>query len=71
MALTEDEPPMTLPRAHSTRRPPTFSSGSAKVHPIVQPILKDLAPSKWDVNEGIAVPTACFEQQDARFPVRR
>jgi hypothetical protein len=30
MALIEDEPPITLPRAHSTRRPSIVGSGSAK-----------------------------------------
>jgi hypothetical protein len=30
MALIEDEPPITLPRAHSTRRPARFGSGSVK-----------------------------------------
>src|ERR1700685_1770392 len=30
MALIEDEPPITLPRAHSIARPPIESSGSQK-----------------------------------------
>jgi hypothetical protein len=30
MALVDEDPPITLPRAHSTLRPPTLSSGSQK-----------------------------------------
>ena len=38
---------------------------AAEIHPVVQPLLEDLAPAERNVDPGIAVPAAGLEQEHA------
>ena len=41
----------------------------AEIHPVVQPLLQDLAPAERDVDPGVAVPAAGLEQQHRALAV--
>ena len=74
MALIDDEPPITLPRAHSIARSSMCGSGLGEIHPVVQAAREDAAPAERNVDPRIAVPAAGFEHQHARVlgqPVRQ
>src|SRR5713101_7109306 len=69
MALIEEEPPITLPRGHSTWRPSIVASGSAKYFQSCLRRSNNPAPGERDVNQGITIPTAGLQQQHARVAI--
>src|SRR5690348_3353380 len=43
--------------------------GFREIHPVMQPVREDLAPAERDVDQGIAIPAARFEQHHAHIGV--
>ena len=64
--MIEDEPPITLPRAHSDPPPVRRPLGLREISPIVLALLQHAGPGERDMDPWIAVPPSRFEQQHAR-----
>ena len=69
MTLIDDEPPSTLPRIASMRRPLRLGSGSVSIAPVVHRVLVHLADAERDVDQRMRVAAARLEQQHARGAV--
>ena len=63
MALIDEDPPTTLPRAHSIGRPSMPASGSVKYIQSCMRRVSMRAPAERDVDPGIAIPAAGFEHE--------
>ena len=55
---------MTLPRAHSMRRPPSARLGFGGIHPVVHPTQEHPRPAERYVDPGVTIPSAGFEQEN-------